>query len=410
MHRFARLSYWLSMVLLLAGAWILIDPYARTTGQTVQVYIAAGAFELYLWILLIIGRWQVRRNLLYDARRSGLFAVVLSVLLFIVLIELDLVSPDASLWITALAVIGTIARLMVAPRWLGFTMPRPMQLACVGWIAALALPPLLLRGYTIGSADQASAVYVCYLLIALLAAGHVGLVAWQKRAGFVDGAGPLDRWWTPWLLLGIVATLAVAHLHAVTWAVDCDAPRWFHSPLVLAIASVGFILAIASRQQVSAGGALLGLAVIYTLVGYAEGDAIGLPDAWDHLLLVWLTHPLGASGALFVLSFGVGAALIRQWALIGLAVGPPAAWLTVESADAVYKWRHGRGVVILLGAFALLAIGVALQWLAMKRPPRDPKPDYGSGTLISPPVPPPQRSSEDASDESDGRPPPLPLS
>jgi hypothetical protein len=192
--------------------------------------------------------------------------------------------------------------------------------------------------------------------------------------------------------------LTVAHLHALTWAIDCDAPRWFHTPLVLAIAAIGFMLAVARRRQLSTGAAMLGLATIYVLVGYAEGVSIALPAAWQAAPLAWLTHPLGGSICVFLLGFGVGAMLLREWTLLALAAALPVAWATVRSAGAVAHWRHGRGVVILLGAFALLAVGVALQWLAMRRPPRQ----YTPPDNVEPPA-------DDGPDERPG-PPTLPLS
>ena len=60
-HQLARVSYWLSLLLLVAGMYVLIDPLHRQRRETVHVYITLGAFELYIWLLLCLGRWQRRR-------------------------------------------------------------------------------------------------------------------------------------------------------------------------------------------------------------------------------------------------------------------------------------------------------------------------------------------------------------
>ena len=48
---FARMFYWLSMLLLLAGAWVLIDPFERQRGETGHIFLTLAAFEVYIWLL-----------------------------------------------------------------------------------------------------------------------------------------------------------------------------------------------------------------------------------------------------------------------------------------------------------------------------------------------------------------------
>ena len=60
-HQLARFLYWCSLLLLLAGMWVLIDPFHRKVGQTLHVYITLAAFELYIWLLLILAGWQVQK-------------------------------------------------------------------------------------------------------------------------------------------------------------------------------------------------------------------------------------------------------------------------------------------------------------------------------------------------------------
>ena len=45
---FARLFYWVSLMLLLVGAWMLIDPLNRQPSETAHIYVTVGAFEVYI--------------------------------------------------------------------------------------------------------------------------------------------------------------------------------------------------------------------------------------------------------------------------------------------------------------------------------------------------------------------------
>ena len=49
--------------MLVGGIWVLVDPFHRVGGRTVHLYMTLGAFEAYIWMLLVLGRWQMRKGL-----------------------------------------------------------------------------------------------------------------------------------------------------------------------------------------------------------------------------------------------------------------------------------------------------------------------------------------------------------
>ena len=61
-NQVARILYLLSLLLLLAGAGLMINPHGRRTGEIVQVFITLAAFELYAWALLGLLCWHTRRG------------------------------------------------------------------------------------------------------------------------------------------------------------------------------------------------------------------------------------------------------------------------------------------------------------------------------------------------------------
>jgi hypothetical protein len=80
LHRCARFLYCLSLLFLLSGTWVLIDPLGRRCGETLHIYITLAAFEVYIWLLLGLARWQLRRTLTSDTVRSGAFLTLLLVI------------------------------------------------------------------------------------------------------------------------------------------------------------------------------------------------------------------------------------------------------------------------------------------------------------------------------------------
>ena len=194
LHNLARILYWISLLLLLLGIWILIDPNQRKTGQTVQVYITLAAFEVYMWLLLILARWQISRVLSSDAARSGVFALVLVGFVFIALNELYMAFQGLAYGLSGLIVISTLAKLFAARRWMQFPLPGPILASCCLWILMLALPAPLLSAYTENNRTQHSLAYLFCWLVTLIVAGHLILVRWQMYRDRQKVVQPLKQW------------------------------------------------------------------------------------------------------------------------------------------------------------------------------------------------------------------------
>ena len=112
------LIYWVSLILLLSGMWILIDPYQRDTGQRGHVYITLVAFEIYVWLLLLLARWQCRHLFISFSVRSAIFAVVLVGVMFIAMNELHMAKNGEAYFLSPLLVLLSVAKLYAAGRWL----------------------------------------------------------------------------------------------------------------------------------------------------------------------------------------------------------------------------------------------------------------------------------------------------
>ena len=121
----ARMFYWLSMLLLLVGGGILIDPSHRQTGITIHIYITLAAFELYTWLLMLLARWQAGRGMASDVARSGIFAMVLQGLMFVAVNDLHQAAVNQGLAAMVVVALLVAAKLPLASRWLGFALPRP---------------------------------------------------------------------------------------------------------------------------------------------------------------------------------------------------------------------------------------------------------------------------------------------
>ena len=208
-HRFARILYWSSMLLLLAGMWIMIDPYNRKSGATSHIYFTLGAFDLYMWLLLGLARWQKSKRLIADAARSGIFATFLTGLLFIALNELHMASSSMAYLISVVAVVLTFGKVFAAKRWLGLSFPSPLlALFCV-WVIILAIPAPIIRTLLPDKSAQHVAAYFFCWLVALIIAGYIPVIKWQNINGWKKDSQPIGQWWIPWLLVGIMWCFAV---------------------------------------------------------------------------------------------------------------------------------------------------------------------------------------------------------
>lgn len=378
-HSVARFLYWGSLLLLLAGMWALVDPLHRIGGRTGHLYLTVGAFDLYIWLLLVLGRWQARRGLVADAARSGVFAAVLSGLMFVAINEFHMASAGAARWVSALAAVSTIARLLAASRWLGFPLPAGHLAACCGWVAALAAPGIVLRWFLSDRPAQHLVGYLACWGVAGLAACHLPLVAWQRRRGWHGDGRPLGRWFTPWVLLGILAAVTVLQLHAVMWGLFVYWAQWYFTPIFLAGGVVAVSLGAARGRGRTAAWMFLGMAVLHAAVAWQDRVPILLPLPRPQSAAAYAVHPIYPSGAFLCLLFVGSGLLLRRLGLFSLSLVPPAVDGITRTVQAMWTWPRAKGVLMLLGAFALLGAGAAVQWWQEQRRSARPAPLWDLG-------------------------------
>lgn len=367
-HGFARFLYWGSLLLLVGGIWVLVGPLNRVGGRTVHLYMTLGAFEAYIWMLLVLGRWQMRKGLAADAGRSAVFAAVLSGLVFVALNEFHTASKTEARWVSGAAVALTVIRLAVARRWLIFPLPAPMFAACCGWLVILAAPAGVLRywPYENRPAQHACAYLICWV-VALWASCHVFLAAWQIRTRRTAREAALHRWWTPWVLLAILAGVTVLQLYAVMWSMFIGWAQWYFTPVFLAGALASVCLAHARKRHLTASWLLVAAAVAHA-VAAAAGPAPGLlPVDRIEAVIPYATHPLYPSALLATLTLTVAVSLLRRRWFLAAALAPPAAVGTAETVRILRSSPYGKGAAMLLGAFALLGLGAAMQWWQERR-------------------------------------------
>ena len=398
-HTFARVFYWVSVLLLLAGAYVLIDPFRRQPGETVHLYITFGAFELYMWLLLLLGRWQARAGLTRDAARSGILTAALTGMLFMSINEMHEANWTVGLWATWIAAVLALAKLPMARRWLGLRLPLPFQAACGIWVLMLAAPPAVIRALLPDYTAQHVAAYLACWLVAAIIGLHLLLVAWQHRRGATDGDGPMQAWWAPWATTGILAALAVTQLLVSMWGQFIDWRAWYFSPIAVATGVVLVGLALSRRQRVPEAIVALVVAMIWTGACWqiARADPSlpeKLPQAWRAGAAAYLVHPALPSGVLLTALLVLAAASVRNIWLLVSSAGPAALAGLAKGVKLLLLWRHGKGVAMLIGAFVLLGAGAMVQWLRTRRPPPEQTPDESGptdnvATVEAPPPPPP---------------------
>ena len=362
-HRVARILYWVSLLMLLIGMRVIIDPNHRKSGETSHIYLTLAAFEIYMWLLLWLARWQIGKQLHTDTVRSGIFATALMGVLFIALNELHIASVANATLFSIGAVVLTFAKLGAAKRWIGFAFPLPMLVMCFAWVLALAIPAPLIRSYLPDKSAQHVVAYFFCWLVAFMVAGFIPLIKWQINRGWSKDDSPARLWWICWLVLAIMAILAIIQLYAVMWGMFVDWADWYFSPIFLALGIVAVSLSHSCRLRYRAAWVVMILAVLYAVVVCRDPVPRKLSMEW---LMGWattyITDPIYTSGVFVPLLFLFAWLLLGHWWMLVLALAVPFTFLMAKASRIIWTWRHGKGVALLFGAFISLGFGVALQW------------------------------------------------
>ena len=368
-HGLARTFYWASLLFLMAGGWLLIDPFARRAGETAQIYIPVAASEIYIWLLLGLALWQRRHGLRADVTRAGVFTAVLAGMGLMAINELYLVSETAALSLAWIWVALLLLKLAIAPAVLGLAMAWPLRAAAACWIVMCALPPMLLRTHLADSrtAPHATAYGACWL-VAALAGLHLALVAWQRHRGWRRRPALLGEWWHGWVPVGIFAAMGALQLWVSLRGFFIDWAAAYFSPIVLAVGIVWLSLAIARGRRLREAMLVQAFVLLYVVVaaGYFEAPE-NLPASWTaNGGRSWLDPWLTGGTWLTLLLIGGGLSTARwSFAATGLVPGLTASGYKVSTI--VVETRGGPGILLISAAFILLAAGAILQHWHLRR-------------------------------------------
>lgn len=392
----SRVLFWLSMLVLIAGARVLIDPSGRKTNSTVEVYIAMAAFELYMWLLLALGRWQSGKTLNCDVARSGLFAVVLQGLQFVAVNQLHQAAPTCGLTVAAAAMALAVTKLLLAPKWLGVSVPRIFKLVSVGWLIVIAVPGPVMRDLLVEEGQAQWVGYASCWGVALLLALHIPLAVWQRRQGFAKSATLLKQWQPAWVLSLGLGIMAVVQLYANRWGLFSDWPYWYITPVYLAGAAAGVILAFMTGKLTQEAIVAAVLAGGHWMLTLPRPGSLEWPQAGQWAAQIFV-HPLFTPGLFAVILVAAMAWALRQRWLYLLAAGGPVAyvmvrliWAVRERITGIIDWLHeaiaamldkriAQGIALIVLSFLLLGAGALVQWLRQQNrvdlpPPTAPSP------------------------------------
>ncbi len=365
-HRLAALLYMLSVGLLLGGIWILIDPFDRHTGQRAHVYITLIAMELYIWLLLLLGRWQRLRGLRTFMARSGLVALGLTGIQFMALNELHMARANEAYLLSPLFTGLAVTRLFAARRWLRLFIPTPMIAYAIVWIVLLALPANIYRSFAPDDRAQHLAGWLSCWAVSGFIAAHLFLVLRQHRIG-----------WPPtavggWLVVAGLAFLATIQLYTTMWGMYIRWAQWYFSPVYLSAGVMLVCAATSARLFRPQAWLLLALAILFTACVRTDPIPADMPTNFPGGLERFLLHPYHPA-ALFTsfLLFACGMTL-RQVPLAATGLLGPITWGGAEGTRAMLYYSIGKGLACVLGAFVLLAFGAILQWWQESQPPADP--------------------------------------
>ncbi|HAU37228.1 MAG TPA: hypothetical protein DCX07_05875 [Phycisphaerales bacterium] len=362
----ARIFYWISLLLLLAGARVLIDPDNRQTGETFHVYLTLGVFELYVWLLLFLGKWQGRQGLNHDAGRSGLFAVFVTALSFLGANELHMVSVAEGIAVSAALIALAVLKIMIGPRILRACLPWPFRLACLGWIAAMGLPAIVVSLLAGNEGARCITAYLSFWLAAAVAMLHLLLIRWHVRRKWAPTPGVFVHPLSPWAPLAILAVVTVGTLYGTAWGMYVDYAPWYGAAPVLSILVVTLALAAACGRRWLEACFALGIAV--AMFGLQEwGPAPSqLPAAWRTGAMEYVMDPIYLIGGCLTVFFLLAAWAVRTLWLLCAAAVPPITGGVVYTIRKTWNWKHSTGVWLLVGALLALGLGVLIQWALVR--------------------------------------------
>ena len=354
--RFVGVLYWLSIACLLWGVWLLIDPFGRETGQRQHVYITLISLESYIVAMLVLARWQRRHNLAGFVIRSGLYVLALTGVIFMALNELHNARALEAYVLSPLFVAFSILHLWVGRRWLRLQISNTVLVLAGVWIVMLALPAHVLRLLMDEFAAQHVAGWLFCWLVALFVALHLILVLPANRR-----VAP-NRFLENWLILLVPAVLVTIQLYTSMWSMDVEWAQWYFSPIYLALAILlVFLSKIYRLLQTEA----------WILMTFTAGLTLGL--AQDALPRAFPQDAFGPVGTMVLHpgylagTFSSGLLLLGGYCLSHLGyylagIIAPVSWGAIQFGKFLIELRSGRGILLVLSAFALLGLGAALQW------------------------------------------------
>ncbi len=380
-HQIANIFYWVSVIVLLIGMRMIIDPNHRKIGETSHVFITLITFELYMWLLVVLGRWHKTRNLSSDLVRTTSFTMILCGFLFIALNEMYLAASTSAYLLSLLAFFSTLLKIWVMIKIIELRLSVLIWLFLAGWISILALPAPVM--YLMSDESRYRAALGLCWLIALFLAGHFILVRKQLFMGLtVSSKNWFQSWYSQWLMLAILLLCSILQAFSVSY-VFSDWAYWYFSPIFMTAGVLVICLTFRIRSVNILGWLMLAGAVFYMFISASDPLPQGFPQnisgihsgdnglnsilrmgiLWNEKF--WL-HPIYPVISWSSLMFLLAAITVSMWWMMLLAGIGPFAGIALKAIKIVSASKNGKGFGLLILAFVLLGGGVLLQWAQEK--------------------------------------------
>ncbi|MBI9017408.1 MAG: hypothetical protein JEZ07_09130 [Phycisphaerae bacterium] len=368
-HSMANLFYWLSFFLLLVAMRMIIDPSNRKAGTLGHIYITLGSFEVYMWLLLTLGRWQLIQKLKVDAIRSFCFMLVLCGFFFMVLNELyaatKYIKADylirTAYSLTVIGIASTVIKIVWMCNISNIKLSGMQKIFALGWLAMTAGPAPLFESLSDGP-RYIGAIMLCWVIAAYLA-GHLVLVKQQQLRGFaIDKENIFKSWPVGWIVIALLFVCAVGQAAAVTY-VFAGWAFWYFSPIFITMAIVLICLTKLARFGQPLAWAVLLASLLFMLMVASDHLPKGFPKDNSIWLLMHPVYPAIAWGSI---TFALAAITISCWWLLIFAFIAPISGIIVKCVKELGQAKNGKGYAVLLLAFLLLGGGALLQWAQEK--------------------------------------------
>ena len=354
--------YWCSMIFLLIGMQITINPYGKNIGEVKHILITFILFELYMWLLLRLGKWQHENGYINNNYRTIIFTFILTVSLIVALNELYLVSPIIATFCSIFTFGSAVMKARYASTVYKFRFSKNANLFLAGHLAILVFTPTILNLIVTTTRDEHLLGYLLSLMIAVWFGAHLLLIYEQVSAGdpLMALKSRLQQKIT-WLAVAIFSLFVVVQLYATMWSLDIKWAPFYITPIILSISLIVILCGQLNKMCYFIGTGFL----FIVMVGFVNTVHTPFPKEVNLAAVGMLATPLRngyiINGTLFCLIFTSMFLLIKSWWMLMVASALPACSISKTIIINLWFNKQSRGFMFIVASFILLAVGVMLQ-------------------------------------------------